>query len=403
MSEESEDFFYEERSIDPDRIVNDEYLLANELLCSICQGLLWKARCCSSCQHLFCQTCLDTWHDYHPNVCPYRCTPFHQKRAPPAIQSLLTRLSMGCRNHFLGCNEILSYNNLEEHERMHCHYRTRTCRTCREDLPLDQMVEHRIRCEPKTSLCPFCREQIDRDEFHDHLGECLEDRMASLLEQILPEEETTQPTNEPIALPLLQRYHQRLQEFLRQFPKEELNGFNELRRSRDGTLFVRLSSMLEFLILNRSVAARILLALVGGAWGVCIGLQLALILYFQSELERSLPRTVIQMMLSSGLISFGAQFLLNSITDRWLIPLIILLFLLIGSLIPALPVDYLRIGYDIRIAYAGCFLVLGLLKLSLLIVRFYFRSIPSYLTAGLLAWLMMFLSFSFRRSSLHLL
>jgi len=113
----------EEGDIDRDRIVNGD-LVPDEYFCSICEYLLCKPHSCSSCEHLFCQKCIKTWIQNPSNGkrCPFRCEPFEDRRCPPYVQSLLSRLNIYCRNSEFGCKQILSYDQLENHENVKCEY-----------------------------------------------------------------------------------------------------------------------------------------------------------------------------------------------------------------------------------------------------------------------------------------
>jgi hypothetical protein len=66
-------------NIDRNRIVNGD-LVPDEYFCPICRNLLWKPRSCSTCQHLFCEKCIQTWIENSASG----------KRCPPYIQSLLS-------------------------------------------------------------------------------------------------------------------------------------------------------------------------------------------------------------------------------------------------------------------------------------------------------------------------
>src|ERR1700722_14017344 len=100
----------EEGNIDRDQIV-DGHLVPDEYYCPICQCLLWKPRSCSSCQHLFCEKCIQMWIE-NTNQCPFQCESYEERRCPPYIQSLLSRLNIRCRNSSFGCTEIVSYDLL---------------------------------------------------------------------------------------------------------------------------------------------------------------------------------------------------------------------------------------------------------------------------------------------------
>ena len=170
------DSLFEDVGIDPERIVNDEHQVANEFFCAICQGLLWKAKACASCQHLFCQNCIRTWLQINPTSCPFRCSPYEERRPPPYIHSLLGRLAIRCRNSSFGCREILSYDALAQHEAGECHFRTKRCRVCGDDVLIEEIDDHQAICLSPFVRCFICKGNIDRNFLSQHVLQCIQGR-----------------------------------------------------------------------------------------------------------------------------------------------------------------------------------------------------------------------------------
>ncbi|UJR32671.1 hypothetical protein I4U23_020132 [Adineta vaga] len=131
----------EEEGIDPERIVNDHQQIAKEFFCAICQGLLWKPRSCGSCQHLFCTKCIRAWLKINPTICPFRCS---------------SRLTLHCRNSSFGCTEILSYDQLEQHQTTDCQFPTKQCRICQKYILLSLLDQHQTSCIPTSIECFLC-------------------------------------------------------------------------------------------------------------------------------------------------------------------------------------------------------------------------------------------------------
>ena len=105
-----------------ERIVDDQSI-PEEYFCPICRSLLWKAHSCGRCQHLFCEECIHRWLTVE-NRCPFRCDPYEDRRCPPSMHSLLSHVKIHCENHSLGCEEICSYDQLEQHQTVQCQFRT---------------------------------------------------------------------------------------------------------------------------------------------------------------------------------------------------------------------------------------------------------------------------------------
>jgi hypothetical protein len=68
------------------------------------------------------------------NKCPFRCQSFEERRSPPYVQSLLSRLNIRCQNSSLGCTDHLSYDLLEHHENVERKYLTQKCSECKKSV-----------------------------------------------------------------------------------------------------------------------------------------------------------------------------------------------------------------------------------------------------------------------------
>ncbi len=119
-----------------------------ELLCCICQNVLWKPIACATCENAFCARCIRTWTNQQPSsrqvICPFNCI-FEEKRAPPILNSFLSKLRISCAYAPNGCEEIVPYDALEKHEQTCTHERT-PCQIC--DTPVsyrNQNNKHDVR------------------------------------------------------------------------------------------------------------------------------------------------------------------------------------------------------------------------------------------------------------------
>ena len=106
--------------------------IGGELICSICQNILWKPVACARCENAFCGECIRTWLDTNKQVgkktCPFHCH-FQEKRPPPILNSLLSKLRIGCAYAPKGCRAILCYDALDAHEQS-CSYEQTPCQIC---------------------------------------------------------------------------------------------------------------------------------------------------------------------------------------------------------------------------------------------------------------------------------
>jgi len=121
--------------LDSNRICADNRYsqLGSELICSICHNVLWKPVACATCENAFCAGCIRTWatkqHNcFRQGTCPFYCE-FQEKRAPPILNSLLSKLQLYCAYAPNGCQEVLAYDALERHEQT-CPAEQTPCQIC---------------------------------------------------------------------------------------------------------------------------------------------------------------------------------------------------------------------------------------------------------------------------------
>lgn len=389
-----------EKGVDFERVAADKHLVAEELLCAICQGLLWKPHSCASCQHLFCRGCIETWRTVNPNSCPYRCTPYEDKRAPPSIQSLLSRLSIRCRNASLGCEEILLYNALEQHEAVACKFLTKTCPVCGVNIVVDEFDEHQRACEPPTRHCFLCKTMIDRYVFVEHLKSCFQQQANLLIDDFVPPLEPNEAPNaqhENVFLRLMARF----QHFLTTLPRDNLIGIDDVTQAQQQSLWRRLRAMIRLLSFNRSKAPQLIIRLFFGGIGFSFGLLAVLWFLLNAQVRASAQRGFVLIILLSGLLCFGLPIVLPSISDTWIMLITTLLFVPSTVVVPIIPLDCLWVSSDDRIMYVLGLVVIFLFKLCLLILRATIQCIPSYLSAGCLAWILIFATFHIRHLRIH--
>ncbi len=136
--------------LEPNRICNNNRYseVGSELLCCICQNVLWKPVACSTCENSFCADCMRTWTNKQNSskqvTCPFNCA-FREKRAPPILNSLLSKLQIYCAYAPNGCDEVLSYDGLEKHEQ-ECQYERTPCQICKKPVShRDQNNKHELR------------------------------------------------------------------------------------------------------------------------------------------------------------------------------------------------------------------------------------------------------------------
>ncbi|CAF1214819.1 unnamed protein product [Adineta steineri] len=135
--------------LDSSRIyVDGQYSgLGSELICSICHNVLWKPVACSTCENAFCVKCIRSWTDKQIDyraTCPFNCV-FKEKRVPPILNSLLSKLQFYCAYASNGCEQLLPYDALEKHEET-CSYERIPCGICEKPISnRDPNNKHELR------------------------------------------------------------------------------------------------------------------------------------------------------------------------------------------------------------------------------------------------------------------
>ena len=403
-----ENVFDEEDGIDPERIINDQYHVAKELLCTICQGLLWKPKSCASCQHLFCNRCIRTWLQINPTSCPFRCSPYEEKRSPPHIHSLLARLSIRCRNSTFGCTAILPYDALEQHETVECLFLSKRCGVCEENILIDEIDEHERRCQPATVICSLCKQTIDRNMLTTHRGECLQQKIDGFFNAILPLEDHPEIDLNNPAMFVQQTdnnwftgFNARIEGWAHRLPQVNLQGYEEVVQAQQCNRWIRMWFIARLIWLNPSRIAQIILPLISFTIGYFIGFLIATSLFIQRQVNDSIYRSFLLIIIVSGLICFGLPPLLASTNDMWIIGLAVISLILVGAAQLHVPLVYLRVHQNTTLVLL--LYVIGLMAFegSLLLLRLCVWYIPPYVSAACLAWSIIFVTFHIRRMSLN--
>lgn len=397
-------FVFDESGIHQNRVVNDEQGFTNELCCTICQGLLWKPVSCSSCQHLFCFQCIQKWLTFKPTSCPFRCSPYEEKRAPPSIHSLLNLLSIRCRNSLFGCTEILSYSSLENHETIECQFPSKSCSVCGKYILVNEINQHAAFCIPTMIPCSLCQCLIDQAVHQEHTNKCLQERMNYLINRVIPTPHGLEmPANGGVTIPqgnnnqawftVLQN---QLQRWVGTMTDVELIDIEAVVQARHKNYITRIWSVFRLVALNRSRAIYILFCLLCGGVGNILGCFLLISVFIQHQVNKAMYRSFAFVILFSGLFCFSLPILLANFSDTWIILLTITSLTLWSSTCSDLPLEYYRLGFSSKFVSSIYFIYLIVFKIFLFVVRLYISYIPPYISAGCLAWSTIFVTYNLR-------
>ena len=403
--------FIEEGNIDRDRIV-DDHLVPDEYFCPICQYLLWKPRSCSSCQHLFCQKCIQTWIENTNNVnkCPFRCQSYEERRCPPYVQSLLSRLNIRCRNSSFGCTEILSYDNLEHHENVECKYLSKTCSECKQSVLVSKLNEHQEvkgLCIPQPIKCTICQNHIEKSIFREHFHECCLKRINELNQravivrniQTLINGQQITPPNPVIT------YFQNITNTMALIDQQKqlsrlpinLKGADAVRRVRETNSghFYHMLVMLKFVLLNWTKIPFFLFSFGIGGFGA-IGVLLAgAYTLFSHWAYTHIHAGPFSLILFPYLLCYGTSILFQNVSDTTMFLcfgiFVILCVCLNRISLELMEIDTLFNKPILCIVY--CCLATLIIKIILLLIRLYYWLMPTYIGAGVITLINFYVSY----------
>ena len=157
------------RVIDLDKYEN----LLQILKCKICLNILLNPYDCSKCGNSFCFSCINKLKE-SDKACPFGCTDYEIMPSSFAIKKFLNQLHFTCLNKENGCNEIISYNNIELHDK-NCEYINSICpnNQCGKKLPWYLLKNHlQNECLYTLFECEKCHLKLNRKELEPHNKLC---------------------------------------------------------------------------------------------------------------------------------------------------------------------------------------------------------------------------------------
>ena len=154
--------------IDPERIVNKEYLssLGDFYKCNICFKIMITPTDCEECGHSYCQECISKL------KCPFGCKKKSLKNSSVGIFNLLKNLKFNCPNE--GCPAILPYINVKNHD-INCEYQKVLCtnKKCKKRVIKKELENHINNiCRYTLIKCKYCKTEYYRKEINEHEKLC---------------------------------------------------------------------------------------------------------------------------------------------------------------------------------------------------------------------------------------
>lgn len=118
-----------------------------ELICTICKGVLENPEHAPQCEHAFCSACIREWLSQQ-ETCPVDRSPlraFELATTPRILRNLLSRLMISCDFASHGCTEVVKLDQLTAHQE-HCTYNPKVPVACQAGcglvIPKDEMAAH---------------------------------------------------------------------------------------------------------------------------------------------------------------------------------------------------------------------------------------------------------------------
>ncbi len=175
MQETNKNTLIQSKGIPFQRLINKENYtnFLDIIQCKICFNILKNPYDCSSCGNSFCYNCISNLLKSHKK-CPFNCQNVTIKPSSYGIISYLSKLNFYCKNKDYGCNEIISYQNLDIHEK-ECKYFYTICPNgqCNKKLLWDSLENHlKNECFYTLIKCQYCNQDFNRIEYNEHLKNC---------------------------------------------------------------------------------------------------------------------------------------------------------------------------------------------------------------------------------------
>ena len=137
-------------------------------ICPVCSGLLRKPVECHNCRRIFCKRCIDRWLKEKPGICPI-CKHYKEDKCSPVFYGMLCRVKITCKNRQNGCNDVLSYESLEKHQKEQCEYRMEACHGCQDNILRKDLNQHTQNCPEIKIECKRCGLLYQRKEEHPQM------------------------------------------------------------------------------------------------------------------------------------------------------------------------------------------------------------------------------------------
>lgn len=153
-------------------VMSEEQKLDRSLLCFVCKKLVINPLHCTDCQILYCERC---GYENPERTCQKCKSKKLSNKIPPSQMVTLSKYNIYCKSKNSGCQLILFYENLLEHQE-HCHHERLLCifPQCYERIKRKHFPYHIKNCAFRLIKCKFCYKDFNYRELRVHSVNCLE-------------------------------------------------------------------------------------------------------------------------------------------------------------------------------------------------------------------------------------
>ncbi|EGR31025.1 traf-type zinc finger family protein, putative [Ichthyophthirius multifiliis] len=137
--------------MEQNRIVNIKQveLVIDELKCNVCDCIIECPVMCKECQSHFCWKCIRQWLETPGSnkKCPSCRSLWKEKEGTLLMKNLLRKLQFLCFHKDKGCDKILNYEDIIQHETRNCDFATRICPFgCKQKVMTKDLQNHKAEC-----------------------------------------------------------------------------------------------------------------------------------------------------------------------------------------------------------------------------------------------------------------
>ncbi|CAF0891482.1 unnamed protein product [Didymodactylos carnosus] len=151
--------------------------------CPICHCLLWKPVACKSCENSYCSPCMEEWISKNQDTCPLGCR-YEQRKCPPLLMNILSKLAIECRYKTNGCSEVVAYEALEKHQN-ECIYQLVQWLGCEQKKLEKDLDQHQHQQDHVESQCAESEKTYVQEDISTHNGiKCLQSQSNSTKEEM---------------------------------------------------------------------------------------------------------------------------------------------------------------------------------------------------------------------------